>query len=725
MTGTDIEQDNSLLAALEFSAQTDIGMRREENQDSYDILESAQYKLYIVADGMGGVRGGAIASKLAVDTVREKIGPLAMPEADDILATIAASNHAIYQKGLEERGLTGMGTTMVGLCFRNDQVLVLNVGDSRAYRIRGGQIVQLTEDHTLVAELLKAGTITEDQVANHPISHMLTRSLGPAPQVDADCGLLADAPQVNDGYLLCSDGLYNHVNPHEIGEIVNTHDTADAVHTLIELAKERGGLDNITVILIKVTKEYDSNFQVVQATQVRSLSDEDTLENVEILSGTSTNGHAELNGAKQTNAASAAEDPLRIVSNVNSEKLHSKLIDEQRQQQQQLDQEAVSVDAAVTNQAAPPVISSGYGFKHLLVLTTIFMAFGLAILILLEQLSTHDGSEIALSSSNNPNLVEHDLNTAENADEDRDDEFLNTVESNEPTDETVAAIPVETQAQEAEQLLAEASNAAAVNTETVEQAETATAEQADIENEAAAQPTPPPSEFDLMRNRRNDLKLQIEKVESRLAAFDRPISGSVAEELFTVRRAHEALQQNLKTIIDQIEVDNRNLASWSGRRQRMASVDVLKIAAEISGSLEAVHQQKERFENVTWKFIKQREVLTYKPDDQEEKRKTQVLLEERKAELEKLKEVVAAGIDQEIAEINESRGQLTLKKIKLEEEYSKSDEELNYLAALLSQDSQKKLATKQKFLVNKQELEAELASLDKLLSETLSSSLPQ
>lgn len=246
--------------SITYVAQTDIGKRREENQDSYGVIETDSYKFYIVADGMGGVRGGALASGLAVETLHEKLDAAAAVSPEIITEAVTEANNVIHQRGNEQEEFNGMGTTVVGLCFVEKKMIVVNVGDSRAYRLRNGVIDKLTEDHTLVSELLRSGAITEELAANHPISHMLTRSLGPAEAVEVDCWYHEQPPCCHDKYLLCSDGLYNLVDDVEIQEALKSPDLETAIKGLIDLANSRGGTDNITIIAIEIGTGYPLPF---------------------------------------------------------------------------------------------------------------------------------------------------------------------------------------------------------------------------------------------------------------------------------------------------------------------------------------------------------------------------------------------------------------------------------------------------------------------------------
>lgn len=248
--------NQSAIQGLLYSAGTDIGLRREENQDSYGILVEPTFKLFIVADGMGGVQGGAVASRLAISTIEKKIRGLKVVTVDDIVQAIDEANSIIFNKGQSDEKLVGMGTTLVALLFMNRQLFVFNVGDSRGYLIRNNQCQVLTEDHTLVQELMRSGAITADQASHHPVSHMLTRSLGPTESVDVDVYEFEDGPYRHDKFLLCSDGLHNLVTESELAQILSRNSTDDSVQILIDLANERGGTDNITVVLVECGDKY-------------------------------------------------------------------------------------------------------------------------------------------------------------------------------------------------------------------------------------------------------------------------------------------------------------------------------------------------------------------------------------------------------------------------------------------------------------------------------------
>ena len=250
---TSTQQSVFDLSMLRCAAGTDVGLRREENQDAFGVVQHEAFQGFFVADGMGGVSGGAIASRTAISVLQEKLPALGASISPEALAEIVEGiNSSIFEQGTAQPGLAGMGTTLVGAVFTPNGIISLNVGDSRLYRVRGSEIAQLSEDHTLVRELVRSGAISSKDASHHPVSHMLTRSLGPLAEVVVECKVEPEKPLEGDVYILCSDGLYNFVRDGEILDAVRQNPLDDANQILINLAKRRGGTDNITVIVVSV-----------------------------------------------------------------------------------------------------------------------------------------------------------------------------------------------------------------------------------------------------------------------------------------------------------------------------------------------------------------------------------------------------------------------------------------------------------------------------------------
>ncbi len=244
---------------------TDVGLQREHNEDSFLLLPA--HHLYVVADGMGGHQAGDVASKLATSSVagffdasaRDDVTwpfetDLKLSDEENLLVTaVRLANRAIFQQSLQRREQRGMGTTLVGVLFgaAAQKMYIAHVGDSRAYRIRGGAIRQITRDHSLVNDYLSAmPELTEEQASELP-KNVITRALGMQSEVEVE--LSADAAAVGDVYLLCSDGLSGMVDDDEMLDIVTHAENLEAACVgLVRRANENGGDDNVTVVLVSV-----------------------------------------------------------------------------------------------------------------------------------------------------------------------------------------------------------------------------------------------------------------------------------------------------------------------------------------------------------------------------------------------------------------------------------------------------------------------------------------
>lgn len=261
--GSDSSGTSTSLRRYKFreAVRTDIGLRRNENQDAYGIAHTASTSLFIVADGMGGARGGATASAIAVNVIANTaIKENGMITRPSLKTAIEQANAIIFNRSKHDEDLSGMGTTVVALAFVNECAIVAHVGDSRIYRYSKGKITQLTHDHTLVQELVDTGAIPIEEAENHPIAHMLTRSLGPTDGVEVEIQALADPTEQGDRFLLCSDGLYNLVTEEEMQEHLGNEDLDSVVESLVDLALERGGTDNVTVEVLEVRDSDDDSF---------------------------------------------------------------------------------------------------------------------------------------------------------------------------------------------------------------------------------------------------------------------------------------------------------------------------------------------------------------------------------------------------------------------------------------------------------------------------------
>jgi serine/threonine protein phosphatase PrpC len=237
---------------IEVWAQTDVGLKRDINQDA--ILVDNDLHLYIVADGMGGHKGGEVASALAVETVQEVVSKRRSDpklSARKVLqeAYREASSRIHHKSTFESPELMGMGTTMVLLWEHRGRLYIGNVGDSRAYMYRAPNLYQLTEDHSLINEQVRAGVISEEEAPHVIGRNVITRSVGFEKDVIVD--VLEREPQANELYMLCSDGLSGLVAAEKLSNIVTNSQPEEIVSRCIKEAKLAGGDDNISVIVIR------------------------------------------------------------------------------------------------------------------------------------------------------------------------------------------------------------------------------------------------------------------------------------------------------------------------------------------------------------------------------------------------------------------------------------------------------------------------------------------
>lgn len=237
---------------------TDRGIVRRENQDScaYEILADGDLAWGVVCDGMGGAKAGDVASKMAVeafcaqmDQLKDLEGP---PPAEDLLRAAAEdANRVVYLKAQTDEDCIGMGTTLVGLILQGTALQVVNVGDSRAYRISQGSIRRITRDHSVVEDLVARGDLTPDQARYHPQKNLITRALGTSRRVKAD--LFQETVSPGDLLLLCSDGLVNQMTDQEIcQEILAGGSPQEICQRLVKRTLDSGAPDNVTVVLFRL-----------------------------------------------------------------------------------------------------------------------------------------------------------------------------------------------------------------------------------------------------------------------------------------------------------------------------------------------------------------------------------------------------------------------------------------------------------------------------------------
>lgn len=254
----------SLSHALDIAVLTDPGLVRRQNEDA--VFANPNLGVAILADGMGGHCAGEVASRLAIMQISAELESRLAPKATGMFGgtagdtalrdAVQAGNAAIYQAATSQPSLFGMGTTLVAAVFCNNKVAIAHVGDSRAYRLRVGELSALTHDHSLVQAQLDRGEITPDEALVSENKSLLTRALGVAERVDVDIHEFTVLP--GDLYLLCSDGLHDGLRDEEIKHalLVRTDDLDALAARLVQIANARGGHDNVSVILVRVLREF-------------------------------------------------------------------------------------------------------------------------------------------------------------------------------------------------------------------------------------------------------------------------------------------------------------------------------------------------------------------------------------------------------------------------------------------------------------------------------------
>jgi protein phosphatase len=303
-----------MLRAAETISKTDTGRQRRDNEDN----AFARAPVFVVADGMGGAQAGEVASRLAIEAFQHELPESGTPE-ERLAACVRAANRTIYEMSRSEHERAGMGTTLTAAYLDDDDLAIAHVGDSRAYLFRDQTLRRLTEDHSLVEELVRRGKLTEEQAAEHPQRSIITRALGPEPDVEVDTWTYP--VQSGDVLLLCSDGLTSMISEEQIAQILSSTPSLErAAQRLIAAANEAGGRDNITVVLFSLEEVGGDGLAADQPTVVGIeapylLADEDStavrLDSPGARSGTALapEARAPLTRAASASAGSPASAP--------------------------------------------------------------------------------------------------------------------------------------------------------------------------------------------------------------------------------------------------------------------------------------------------------------------------------------------------------------------------------------------------------------------------------
>jgi protein phosphatase len=242
-------------AGVEVASLSDVGCQRENNEDSYSYWESPDDatfarlgRLAIVADGMGGCEGGQFASLIAVESVEQIYSSSSAPDPQQRLLQGFREAHArIQQRGRENPALHGMGTTLTAFALVGDHLYYAHIGDSRLYLLRAGKLHLITHDHSLVSRLVETGIIRAEDADNHPQKHVLTAAVGIAEENQPDSSAAPVPLEKSDVLLICTDGLWGQVSEPEMEQILASRAPSEACRSLVQLAKDRGGPDNITL----------------------------------------------------------------------------------------------------------------------------------------------------------------------------------------------------------------------------------------------------------------------------------------------------------------------------------------------------------------------------------------------------------------------------------------------------------------------------------------------
>jgi serine/threonine protein phosphatase PrpC len=242
---------------LVHSARTDVGMIRSGNEDSFAVEADPERGLFVVADGMGGHAAGEVASEMAVQILQRELSDLrdldGAPATERVMGALKRANKAIHDRTIAEVDKQGMGTTASVLIIAGRRYLIGQVGDSRVYLLRDGALRQLTKDHSYVQEQVDAGFLTPEQARYHPYSNVITRCVGASPEVEPD--IYTGDVRVGDLFLVASDGLTGMVDDRRLQQLLVARVAPERlVHLLISEANGRGGLDNITAIVVQVAE---------------------------------------------------------------------------------------------------------------------------------------------------------------------------------------------------------------------------------------------------------------------------------------------------------------------------------------------------------------------------------------------------------------------------------------------------------------------------------------
>ena len=674
---TEVETSTpDILSALQHACASHVGMRREENQDSFGLVSGADYRLYIVADGMGGVRGGAIASGLAVKTVETELSQDPVVAAADVIAAVKNANKVILETGLADPAIAGMGTTFVALFFSATSLHILNVGDSRAYRIRNRKIEQLTEDHTLVRELVRQGAITEDQAENHPVSHMLTRSLGPAPDIEVDCMISKDGPVRGDRYLLCSDGLYNMLSESQILQTVCSNPSDVAVESLVDQANKNGGTDNITVFLIEVGASFPVGIEDIQVIS----SEEPDLPhtNAEVKQIHELPPNEDVHLSNGSNGRESAQQSSQIDQSANTEFEHYEFEE---------DSEPHSGSQAAVSENSTKSLGSNERQPLVAPLVILLAALGGGLVTYgLHSIGARD--EVVVPAS--------------------ETEGVRLIMPAEPRIAMVApsaAVPDNAHSAGLQLPL--------LTTVLVgEEAQPPTSIPSGVELAGASSATP--NDLSGITKRIDQLKIHLAEYERKLAEFEKPLSGDLGNILKSASQRREQLKLQDAAVREKLDQATRGLTVWYGRRKRLETTDLSNLASEVAVSSEIVFKRQKEFTDASWAYMQKAEALNFKPRDTELQSQAQTLQQERERRGRELASAVRAAIEEAVADVEHKISELTLERDRIDQELAGLDKDVDFVKVVTGSNSDAKRQLRAQLQREHEIVSSELADLQKL-----------
>jgi protein phosphatase len=608
MTTTTEDTPSFQLSDLRCAAGTDVGMRRDENQDSFGVIRKSNVHGYFIADGMGGVHGGATASRMAIATLETFLPERANDLSVALLQqTVQQINLLIFEAGGKDPSLAGMGTTLVGVVFTPHRSFWVNVGDSRFYRVRNDSIVQMSEDHTLVRELVRSGAIKPEEAETHPESHMLTRSLGPLERVEADCFPLHNQIKEGDILVLCSDGLYNFVSDAEILGVVRQNSIDDANQILINLANKRGGADNITVLVVAVGQTGKGG-RTAEFRKARDASQILTPEAV-----------AAVPDQNSTNSEAATASP-----EVGSSQQASRPFVKEPQQPRAKRMSAGRAASIFPARSFPVPM-----------LVIVALVFGLVAgdgartigRSMVEWLGRRDSSAGYGAGSNGAGSIDAGSVSVANP--------LDRISSDLRIDRTGASSDVSLP-------------------------DIARQVQGTSLDQAARQRRDRIARERLVKAR-DFVQLSVKKLEGQVAVFS-SATPPTADAITAANREADEVQLSIDQVELQIDAASRKLSQWYGRQKRLEEQDPLKLAAEVGASSDSVKSKKSEFEFATYEYIRKRDEVELYPGDEKLSNQLIQFKDKRTRLLRELQEAVRRTVEEVLLTTNEQLEDLKLQR---------------------------------------------------------------